>query len=256
MTSVLLKSNLQNINAPIQSLSIYDFDRTITTLTNDLFASSSFHGLQIKHLQFSNSNIQLLKDNSLINLKDSLESLSVVNGKLTNVSRHVSMQSIDGLSEICNWNINLNFEYICLIGLFERKFLSFDSRFTISVLKLSSTQSSNIDVSSVSYRLLFITRQIKFRNSLRDMGKWRKVCWAQINVPIMIFYHSKESDTCEWIFLLLRTLFIQMAITIKNESYLPHEYRINYDFYCSRRRRMVERQKNLHSQHKSWRWYT
>lgn len=88
VTSVLLKTNLQHVQAPIQSLSIYDFDRTITTLTNDLFASSSTNGLQIKHLQFSNSNIQMLKDNSLINLKDSLESLSVVNGKLTNVSKH------------------------------------------------------------------------------------------------------------------------------------------------------------------------
>lgn len=88
VTSVLLKTNLQHIQAPIQSLSIYDFDRTITALTNDLFASSSPNGLQIKHLQFSNSNIQMLKDNSLINLRDSLESLSIVNGKLTNVSKY------------------------------------------------------------------------------------------------------------------------------------------------------------------------
>lgn len=88
VTSVLLKTNLQPIDSPIQSLSIYDFDRTITTLTNDLFATSSSNGLQIKHLQFSTSNIQMLKDNSLINLKDSLESLSIVNGKLTNVSRY------------------------------------------------------------------------------------------------------------------------------------------------------------------------
>lgn len=87
VTSVLLKTNLQHIEAPIQSLSIYDFDRTITTLTNDLFASSSTNGLQIKHLQFSNSNIQMLRDNSLINLKESLESLSIVHGKLTNVSK-------------------------------------------------------------------------------------------------------------------------------------------------------------------------
>lgn len=88
MTSVLLKNNLQYIHSPIQSLSIYDFDRTITTLTSDLFASTTTNGLQIKHLQFSNSNIQTLKDNSLINLKDSLESLSIVNGKQTNVSKH------------------------------------------------------------------------------------------------------------------------------------------------------------------------
>lgn len=91
VTSVLLKTNLQHIQAPIQSLSIYDFDRTITTLTNDLFATSSSNGLAIKHLQFSNSNIQLLKENSLINLKESLESLSIVNGKLTNVSKHNSI---------------------------------------------------------------------------------------------------------------------------------------------------------------------
>lgn len=90
VTSVLLKTNLQHIEAPIQSLSIYDFDRTITTLTNDLFASSTVNGLQIKHLQFSNSNLQMLKDNSLNNLKDSLESLSIVHGKLTNVSKQQS----------------------------------------------------------------------------------------------------------------------------------------------------------------------
>jgi DUF4097 and DUF4098 domain-containing protein YvlB len=88
VTSVLLKTNLQHIQAPIQSLSVYDFDRTITQLTNDLFASSTMSGLQIKQLQFSSSNLQTLKDNSLINLKDSLESLSIVNGKLTNVSKY------------------------------------------------------------------------------------------------------------------------------------------------------------------------
>lgn len=86
ITSVLLKTNIQHILSPIQSLSIYDFDRTVTTLTNDLFSSSS-SGVRIKHLQFSHSNIESLKDNSLISLKDSLESLSIVNGKLRNVSR-------------------------------------------------------------------------------------------------------------------------------------------------------------------------
>lgn len=87
VTSILLKTNLRQVRAPIRSLSIYDFDRTVTTLTIDLFASaSSSNDLQIKQLQFSNSNIQVLKDNSLINLKESLESLSIVNGKLTKVS--------------------------------------------------------------------------------------------------------------------------------------------------------------------------
>jgi hypothetical protein len=87
VTSILLKTNLQSIRAPIHSLSVYDFDRTVTTLTNDLFVTSMQNKLQIKQLQFSNSNIQTLKDNSLINLKESLESLSIVNGKLTNVSK-------------------------------------------------------------------------------------------------------------------------------------------------------------------------
>lgn len=114
MTSILLKTNLRSVRAPIRSLSIYgklfgalsldlnisyqnflfvivrpfaDFDRTVTTLTNDLFStSSSSSDLRIKQIQISNSNIQALKDNSLINLKDSLESLSIVNGKLTKVS--------------------------------------------------------------------------------------------------------------------------------------------------------------------------
>jgi hypothetical protein len=99
ITSVLLRNNLQKIHSPIQSLSIYDFDRTITTLANDLFAhaaSSSSGGTHIKHLQFSNSNIQTLRDNSLFNLKDSLESLSIVNGKLTHVSKLKDLTRIDG----------------------------------------------------------------------------------------------------------------------------------------------------------------
>ena len=86
ITSALLRNNLQNIQAPIQSLSIYDFDRTVTTLGNDLFSTTSSNGIQIKHLQFSNTNIQALKDNSLTSLKDALESLSIQNGKLSHVS--------------------------------------------------------------------------------------------------------------------------------------------------------------------------
>lgn len=88
ITSILLRNNLQSIHSPIQSLSIYDFDRTVITLGNDLFSST---GMSIKHLQFSNSNIQSLKDNSLNSLRDSLEMLSIVNGKLTHVSIHLTI---------------------------------------------------------------------------------------------------------------------------------------------------------------------
>jgi hypothetical protein len=90
ITSMLLRNNLQHIHSPIQSLSIYDFDRTVTTLGNDLFASSP-SGIQIKHLGFSNSNIQSLKESSLTSLRESLESLSIVNGKLTHVSMEISL---------------------------------------------------------------------------------------------------------------------------------------------------------------------
>lgn len=89
MTSVLLKANLHHISSPIQSLSIYDFDRTVTALTSELFATG--RGLQIKHLQFSHSSVETLKDTCFVNLKDSLESLSIVNGKLKNVSGSIFM---------------------------------------------------------------------------------------------------------------------------------------------------------------------
>jgi hypothetical protein len=75
---------LEIISSPIQSLSIYDFDHSITTLTPDLF-SSQHHTVYIKHLQFSHSNLQQLKENSLKNLRETLESLSIVNGKLKQV---------------------------------------------------------------------------------------------------------------------------------------------------------------------------
>lgn len=63
------------------SLSVYDFDRSVTSLSPDLFTA----GVRIRHLQFSHSHLQILKDNSLKNLRETLESLSIVNGKLTQV---------------------------------------------------------------------------------------------------------------------------------------------------------------------------
>ena len=90
ITSESLRSTLQLITSPIQSLSVYDFDRSVTSLTQDLFTSTSKNNnnnANIRHLQFSHSNLQQLKDNSLQNLRSNLESLSIVNGKLTQVSR-------------------------------------------------------------------------------------------------------------------------------------------------------------------------
>ncbi|XP_062539989.1 protein artichoke [Armigeres subalbatus] len=106
ITAVALRSTLQLISSPIQSLSVYEFDRSVKSLTADLFATashasphtSSFAGngagsgssgtgndVNIRHLQFSHSNLQQLKENSLNNLRAHLESLSIVNGKLTQV---------------------------------------------------------------------------------------------------------------------------------------------------------------------------
>ncbi|XP_061389411.1 uncharacterized protein DDB_G0271670-like [Musca vetustissima] len=80
-TAISLRSTLERISSPIHSLSIYDFDRSVTSLSQDVFQP----GVNIRHLQFSHSHLETLKDNSLKNVRASLESLSIVNGKLTQV---------------------------------------------------------------------------------------------------------------------------------------------------------------------------
>lgn len=82
-TAFSLRTTLQLITAPIQSLSVYDFDRSVTTLTPDMFSASKLH---IRHLQFSQSHLELVADNALRTVSNSLESLSIVNGKLKRVS--------------------------------------------------------------------------------------------------------------------------------------------------------------------------
>lgn len=81
-TTVSLRSTLKLISAPIQSLSIYDFDRAVVELPADIFAD----GVQVRHLQFSHSHLRSLRDSSLRTLRPTLESLSIVNGKLAQVS--------------------------------------------------------------------------------------------------------------------------------------------------------------------------
>ena len=76
---------MQVITAPIQSLSVYDFDRSVTTLSQDVFTSGSSQ-LNIRHLQFSQSHLEVVADNALRSIANSLESLSLVNGRLKRVS--------------------------------------------------------------------------------------------------------------------------------------------------------------------------
>ncbi|XP_053678069.1 protein artichoke [Anopheles nili] len=97
ITFAALRSTLQVISSPIQSLSVYDFDRTVKSLTVDLFQGATLSGsvpsaesvvganVSIRHLQFSHSSLQQLKQNSLLPLRAHLESLSIINGKLTQV---------------------------------------------------------------------------------------------------------------------------------------------------------------------------
>uniref|UniRef100_A0A182JMC3 LRRCT domain-containing protein n=1 Tax=Anopheles atroparvus TaxID=41427 RepID=A0A182JMC3_ANOAO len=92
ITLAALRSTLQVISSPVQSLSVYDFDRSVKTLTVELFGggagSESFGGganISIRHLQFSHSSLQQLKQNALLPLRSHLESLSIINGKLTQV---------------------------------------------------------------------------------------------------------------------------------------------------------------------------
>ncbi|XP_055597935.1 chaoptin [Uranotaenia lowii] len=132
ITAPALRSTLQLISSPIQSLSVYEFDRSVRFLTADLFAphsTSSFSSglgsaggfpndqggsilgsgssgtdVNIRHLQFSHSNLQQLKENSLNNLRAHLESLSIVNGKLT----QVPSKALSGMKKLMVLDFELN----------------------------------------------------------------------------------------------------------------------------------------------------
>uniref|UniRef100_A0A182Q339 LRRCT domain-containing protein n=1 Tax=Anopheles farauti TaxID=69004 RepID=A0A182Q339_9DIPT len=127
ITFAALRSTLQVISSPIQSLSVYDFDRSVKTLTADLFQGSaaaaaaaaaavgSASGLasgsgpaatnvSIRHLQFSHSSLQQLKQNSLYPLRSHLESLSIINGKLT----QVPSKALGGLKKLMVLDLDSN----------------------------------------------------------------------------------------------------------------------------------------------------
>ncbi|XP_058445542.1 protein artichoke [Malaya genurostris] len=120
ITVEALRSTLQLISAPIQSLSVYEFDRSVKTLTADLFSPTSSHfgassgagasssgsasDVNIRHLQFSHSNLQQLKEQSLHNLRTHLESLSIVNGKLT----QVPTKALAGMKKLMVLDFELN----------------------------------------------------------------------------------------------------------------------------------------------------
>lgn len=85
-TATALRSTLQIVKSPIQTLSLYDFDRTATSISSDMF----INGIFIRNLKISNTMLNMLKDNCLQYLRTTLETLSITNSKLNQVSLYGS----------------------------------------------------------------------------------------------------------------------------------------------------------------------
>lgn len=64
-------------------LSLYDFDRSTTSISSDMFVN----GIHIRNLKFSNTQLTMLKDNSLQYLRTTLETLAITSSKLNQVSK-------------------------------------------------------------------------------------------------------------------------------------------------------------------------
>ncbi|XP_012282989.1 slit homolog 3 protein-like [Orussus abietinus] len=65
----------------VQSLSVYELDKGIEELKAEAFPVGS----QIRHLQVSHSSLKEVSEDAFVNLKESLESLALVSGRLTQV---------------------------------------------------------------------------------------------------------------------------------------------------------------------------
>lgn len=81
-TATALRATLQIVKSPIQTLSLYDFDRTATSISSDMF----LNGIYIRNLKISNTQLSMLKDNCLQYLRSTLETLGITNSKLNQVS--------------------------------------------------------------------------------------------------------------------------------------------------------------------------
>lgn len=81
-TSTALRATLQIVKSPVHFLSLYDFDRSTTAISSDMFVV----GIHIRNLKFSNTQLTMLKDNSLQYLRSTLETLAITSSKLNQVS--------------------------------------------------------------------------------------------------------------------------------------------------------------------------
>uniref|UniRef100_A0AAR5QKI5 LRRNT domain-containing protein n=1 Tax=Dendroctonus ponderosae TaxID=77166 RepID=A0AAR5QKI5_DENPD len=87
-----LKTLLEVIQSPVQSLSIYEPDKTLTKLPKNLFSHSAI----IRKIHISQSNIEDLHEDSLLPLKPYLESFSLVSGRL----KEIPQDAFKGLNRL------------------------------------------------------------------------------------------------------------------------------------------------------------
>ncbi|XP_031636562.1 protein artichoke [Contarinia nasturtii] len=94
-TETALRTTLQIVKSPIQTLSLYDFDRTATSISSDMFVN----GIHIRNLKFANTQLSMLKDNSLSYLRTMLETLAITNSKLNQIPRN-ALSGMEKLMEL------------------------------------------------------------------------------------------------------------------------------------------------------------
>ncbi|XP_063994590.1 protein artichoke [Diachasmimorpha longicaudata] len=99
----------------VQSLSVYELDKSIEKLKDDVFPTGS----QIRHLQISHSYLKDISDNTFVILKDSLESLALVSSRLNQVPQKslaelhklgaldLEANLIQDLPSYCFWGLKL-----------------------------------------------------------------------------------------------------------------------------------------------------
>jgi hypothetical protein len=90
-----LRGVLEQVRAPIKSLSLYDLEKNVTVLPDNLFPNHT----AVTHLQITQSSIKTLRDNSLQTLRVSLESLGILHAQLQSVpQRALSGLALRGLN--------------------------------------------------------------------------------------------------------------------------------------------------------------
>ncbi|XP_076681154.1 uncharacterized protein LOC143375675 isoform X2 [Andrena cerasifolii] len=105
-TEETLRTTLQGVlsaggaGTMVQSLSVYELDKTVEELKDGCFPPGS----QIRHLQISHSSIREISKAAFAYLNDSLESLALVSSRLP----HVPQKSLDDLRKLAALDLEAN----------------------------------------------------------------------------------------------------------------------------------------------------